>query len=82
MSEIKKENQKLSVVKTGDERSPDTSYTEYLMEDAKTVPEFMVEETYEYLALKILIPQDTFLKNFLKKKETACGLESGNLLAE
>ena len=27
MSEIKKENQKLSVVKTGDERSPDTSYT-------------------------------------------------------
>ena len=38
MSEIKKENQKLSVVKTGDERSPDTSYTEYLMVDEKTVP--------------------------------------------
>ena len=45
MSEIKKENHKLSIVKTGDERSPDTSYTEYLSQDSKNVPEFMVQET-------------------------------------
>ena len=37
MSEIKKENHKLSVIKTGDQRSPDTSYTDYLKEDAKEV---------------------------------------------
>ena len=49
MSEIKKENHKLSVIKTGDQRSPDTSYTDYLKEDAKEVPEFMVKENYEYL---------------------------------
>ena len=51
MSEIKKENHKLSVIKTGDQRSPDTSYTDYLKEDAKEVPEFMVKENYEYLSL-------------------------------
>ena len=45
MSEIKKAIKD----KDGDERSPDTSYTEYLEQDAKTVPEFMVEENYEYL---------------------------------
>ena len=68
MSEIKKENQKLSVVKTGDERSPDTSYTEYLMEDAKKVPEFMVEETYEYLGSEDIDTSRYISKEFFEKE--------------
>ena len=68
MSEIKKENQKLSVVKTGDERSPDTSYTEYLMEDAKTVPEFMIEETYEYLGSEDIDTSRYISKEFFEKE--------------
>ena len=42
------------------------------MEDAKTVPEFMIEETFEFLAQKILILHRYISKEFFKKKETAC----------
>ena len=49
MSEIKQNKQNLKIVKNGEGRSPDTSYTEYLSQDSKKVPEFMVEENFEFL---------------------------------
>ena len=38
MSEIKQNKQNLKIVKNGEGRSPDTSYTEYLTQDSKKVP--------------------------------------------
>ena len=33
----------------GEARSPYTSYTEYLGEDSKKLPDFMMDENYEFL---------------------------------
>ena len=69
MSEIKKENHRLSIVKTGDERSPDTSYTEYLSQDSKSVPEFMVQETYDYLGSEDIDTSRYISRDFFEKEK-------------
>ena len=72
MSEIKQNKQNLKIVKNGEGRSPDTSYTEYLTQDSKKVPEFMVEENFEGARIKIIE----------KNKRIVCGPEYGSLHAE
>ena len=83
MSEIKQNKQNLKIVKNGEDRSPDTSYTEYLEQDSKKVPEFMVEENFEFLGSEDIDQFiDIFLENSSKKKRIVCGPEYGSLHAE
>lgn len=37
------------IIKRGGARSPYTSYSEFLAEDSRKVPTFMVEENFEFL---------------------------------
>ena len=69
MSEIKKENHKLEIVKTGDERSPDTSYSEYLDQDSQKVPDFMYDENYKYLGSDEIETSRYISREFFEKEK-------------
>ena len=40
--------------KDGVARTPDTSYTEYLEQDSKKVPDFIMEENFEFLGIRTI----------------------------
>ena len=62
---------KKPITKKGDARSPYTSYSEYLAEDSREVPAFMVEENFEFLGSEdISIERYTSEKYF--KAEAEC----------
>ena len=82
MSEIKQNKQNLKIVKNGEGRSPDTSYTEYLTQDSKKVPEFMVEENFEFLGSEDIDTSRYISREFFEKKRIVCGPEYGSLHAE
>ena len=69
MSEIKQNKQNLKIVKNGEGRSPDTSYTEYLTQDSKKVPEFMVEENFEFLGSEDIDTSRYISREFFEKEK-------------
>ena len=69
MSEIKQTKHKLEIVKNGQDRSPDTSYTEYLSQDSKKVPDFMVEENFEYLGSEDIDTSRYISREFFEKEK-------------
>ncbi len=69
MSEIKQNKQNLEIVKNGEDRSPDTSYTEYLSQDSKKVPDFMVEENFEYLGSEDIDTSRYISREFFEKEK-------------
>ena len=64
MSEVIKDKN----IKIDKQRTPDTSYTEYLSEDAKKVPDFMVEESFEDLGSDDIDIERYTSKEFFKKE--------------
>ena len=69
MSEIKQNRNNLEIVKNGENRSPDTSYTEYLSQDSKKVPDFMVEESYDFLGSEDIDASRYFSREFFEKEK-------------
>ena len=69
MSEIKQNKQNLEIIKNGEGRSPDTSYTEYLSQDSKKVPDFMVEENFEYLGSEDIDTSRYISREFFEKEK-------------
>ena len=68
--------------KDGVARTPDTSYTEYLEQDSKKVPDFIMEENFEFLGSEDIAMDRYTSKEFFQKKLIVCGLEFGNSLVE
>tara|TARA_B100001245_G_scaffold121696_2_gene89488 strand:+ start:1139 stop:2551 length:1413 start_codon:yes stop_codon:yes gene_type:complete len=52
----------------GEARSPFTSYTEYLEEDSKKLPDFMMDENYEFLGSEDISMERYTSKEFFKKE--------------
>ena len=57
--------------KGGEERTPDTSYTEYLEQDSQKVPDFMIEESFEFLGSED-ISMDRYTSEEFFKQEAEC----------
>ena len=57
--------------KDGVERTPDTSYTEYLEQDSKKVPDFIMEENFEFLGSED-IAMDRYTSEEFFQKEADC----------
>ncbi|MBJ66271.1 MAG: (2Fe-2S)-binding protein, partial [Rhodobiaceae bacterium] len=50
------------------QRTPDTSYTEYLEQDSQKVPDFMVEESFEELGSEDIDINRYISKEFFEKE--------------
>ena len=57
--------------KDGVARTPDTSYTEYLEQDSKKVPDFIMEENFEFLGSED-IAMDRYTSEEFFQKEADC----------